>query len=438
MAGKNKRKARKARARAQAAPPPPPGKAREARQWPRAARGAVVAAAVAVVVALVYTLEQRAQTPVVYSFSRVAADDWNLQASHPQAVHWEWNDDSLSVEIDKEKAAGAYGVVSGPGQDARNRLAVVTWQDYPYVRIAVEPQARDRTIMLVWNTKGISQQVARAGIPAHAGEIIINTHSEARWQGKASWDISAGISGLNLIAADSMTLHSVSLEMTLPLPDLLAAAWREYMAIEPITTYSINFRAHSRVLGFSLVVALGVLVLLSGLALALTRTRRSAVVFCCVASAAYVALDIPFMGSLFAHARLAHEVSAWHADRYDEYASRFDEEFAQLDRALREHAPAGAKVAFPWSRKRFFPGESNWLEFLYRDHEYATVGPYPGQQTGSEWIGDDIEYLFYYYPEGLSVEADGETVSVGGSGKKYRVETLYQSSPGARLLKVVR
>lgn len=210
------------------------------------------------------------------------------------------------------------------------------------------------------------------------------------------------------------------------------------MAIEPITTYSINFRAHSRVLGFSLVVALGVLVLLSGLALALTRTRRSAVVFCCVASAAYVALDIPFMGSLFAHARLAHEVSAWHADRYDEYASRFDEEFAQLDRALREHAPAGAKVAFPWSRKRFFPGESNWLEFLYRDHEYATVGPYPGQQTGSEWIGDDIEYLFYYYPEGLSVEADGETVSVGGSGKKYRVETLYQSSPGARLLKVVR
>jgi len=436
MAGKNKRKGRRARAQAQAAPPPA-GLAGLARRRPRAVRGGAVAAAVAVVSALFYALFQGAQTPVIYSFSRAAANDWDLQASHPQAVRWEWNADSLSVEIDKSKAAGAYGVVSGPGEGARNRLAVVTWQDYPYLRVAVEPQARDRNIMLVWQARGISQQVARAEIPAHADEIIINTHSEARWQGKASWDINVGISGLNLIAADSMTLRGVSLEPALPLSDLLATAWREYAAIEPITTYSINFRAHGRVLGFSLVVALGLLVLLSGLALALMRTRRSAVVFCGVAAAAALALDVPFMGSLFAHARLAHDVSAWHADRYDEYASRFDEEFAQLDRALREHAPPGAKVAFPWSRKRFFPGESNWLWFLYHNHEYAVIGT-RNYQEGGKWISDDIEYLFYYYPRGLAVEADGETVSVDGSDRKYRVETLYQSSPGARLLKVVR
>ncbi len=439
MAGKKKKKIRKAHGRGQAAPSRPPGAAPGSgggfRRWPTAARAALTATAAIVVLAVFYTLFQKAQTPVVYPFSGSAANDWKLQASHPQAVRWGWNDDGLSVEIDKEKAAGAYGVVSGPGKDARNHLAAVTWRDYPYVRIVVEPQPRARNIMLIWDIK--PQQVARAEIPAHRSEVIINTHGQARWRGKISWNVNAGISSLILLARDSMTFRSVSLEPALPLPDLLAVAWREYMSIEPITVYSINYRAYSHILGFSLLVVLGLPVLLSGLALVVLRTRRSAVWFCSVALAAYLALDIPFMGSLFAHARLAGTVSAWHADRYDEYASRFDEEFARLDKALREHAPAGAKVAFPWPHKRFFPGEANWLEFLYRNHTYAAVGPLWNQRTGGEWLADDIEYLFYYYPEGLTVDAAGETVLVDGSEKRYRVETLYESSPDVRLLRMI-
>ena len=147
--------------------------------------------------------------------------------------------------------------------------------------------------------------------------------------------------------------------------------------------------------------------------------------------------EVPFVLTLWTHAKASSEISAWHADRYDEYRSRFGKEFADLDNEFRNQVPVGARVAFPDSKRQPVLGEINWLWFLY----YGLFDNYKDRKIGSAHLDNETDYVFYYYPSGMTHDEEKNLLHVTeGTNKKstpVKTQTIARITEEAKILKVL-
>jgi hypothetical protein len=138
----------------------------------------------------------------------------------------------------------------------------------------------------------------------------------------------------------------------------------------------------------------------------------------------FVVCDLQFLLVLAEQARHSAQRSAWRASRYDEYASRFGVEFADVWNAFDRAVPRGARVFVPTDRRLAIRGESNWIAFqLYPEYESAALA--------------EAEYVLCYHPLEYAYEPEiGLFRSRAAGGESVRVRPIEVWSPDAAILQV--
>ena len=387
--------------------------------------------ALAVPVLLVaYVLIHPFAARVVFDFR--AVDDWQVRGGATAARR---TPDGILVEADTP----AY-LLSPARPDQQAPLRGLRWQDTPYVKVELTPAPQARTLTLAWVPDSEKPQVYKlpVRVAAMASTVLVDTQSDQPWVRRTAWDErfpgQGRIHRFGLLLDVDAEIRCITLLSMPGLRDLARVVWDEYWTIEPVKVSSINFQYGLEVLGVPLSTALGVVTGLLGL-LVLLRSRRGTVLLLFWGSlACFVVFDVTLDHTLWEQARQSAAISAWHADRFDEYASRFGEEFARLDRVLTEHVPRGTAVAFPDPVPHPVQGEVNWIWFLYFG-EYDNARDRFGNDAR---IGEEAKYVFYYHPRKLVHDPGRGTLRHRDTNATHRVRVVGQVSDRAKLLEVIR
>ena len=312
-------------------------------------------------------------------------------------------------------------LVLSPALDDRERM---TWERLPYVVVEVVPEAEDRRGEVVWDPQGSVRASPRIDldIPAGAERIVVDARSEEYWNWRGPW--AGTCRRVGLLFGDEVVLRGVVLSGGLAPGDRVRLFWHEFTQTEPLLPYSINFVRGVFVFGWPLMLSLGIGVAFVAL-LCLWQGRRAALRLALAAGLiGVVVADLPFLAVLAGQVRYSAERSAWRESRYDEYASRFGTEFAELWRAFEQAVPHGARVFVAKDRRMEIRGESSWIMFqLYPEYEPAELS--------------EAEYILCYYPLEYAYEPErGLFRSRASGGKSVRVRAIEVRSPDAAVLQV--
>jgi len=307
-----------------------------------------------------------------------------------------------------------------------------SWQDYPYVVLKIVPAEDTRRIILYWvpgknKNNGIQLPVT---IDAFADEIIINTQQQKMWERMPGWNerycgqAKINSFGFLIPANKEIEIKSIDLQSKLNLLDLAGLIAGEYWTFEPVKGNSINCQYGTSILGQPLACILGVFLVVLGFVFLINRNKFVLFTLFVGGVVCFIVYDMTLNHTVFEHAKYSSERSAWHNDKYEEYRSRFGQQFADLADKFEEIVPLKSKVTFPWTKDYRVRGESNWLEFQY----YALYQP------GNIKTAD---YIFYYYPRKLIYDSEDNSVYFQGSQDRYKVKVLYSQSPSVKILKVL-
>lgn len=376
---------------------------------------------------------------------------WQAQSA---SVSYRLDDPEIArkwaVQGDGESELTPHGIRITPGDNA----ALVSpelkspgggalhWRDFPYFKLQLTPEPHEREMYLFWiPDEDLNNSRHRPlTVPAQTAEVVIDVRQRIPWKRVFGWDgrIFSGepIGRIGVVTQDAVEVGRIDLLSTLNPLQLTRLAWKQYWALEPIKISSINFHYGNEVMGTPLAVITGaVFAVLFAVALTARRTRlRISLLwgmFACLALA-----TLPFNRTLWNYAEASGEVSAWHADRHDEYHSRFNREFADLDKAFLSHVPRGTRVSFPVSKQWLVHGETNWIWFLY----YGLYDNYREREKKTKGIGDEDEYVFYYHPERLVHDEKKNTLREVGqeNAEVYKTQTVARVSKNAKILKLIR
>ena len=290
---------------------------------------------------------------------------------------------------------------------------------------------------MVWvpNARQILRRVAI--LCASEARILINTQSRHPWRGDLAWDdASPGGGRINRFGVglqDGSTVMRVALRKGVSTVDMARLAWRDFWSVEPVGISSINLRYGPNLLGNSLTVLIGAVVVFLALVTSLKPGRRQLTVFFWVSFAGFALFDVTLNHSLWDQAKKSSKVSALYADRYEEYSSRFGQEFAELDRLLKQHVPEGTAVGFPDPKPLPIIGENNWLWFLYHG-EYDNVRD---RGRNSAHIDRSTQYVMYYHPRLLKHYATEGSVKNLMTQAVNNVAVVAEVSKNAKILKVL-
>ena len=382
---------------------------------------------------LAYLLLQSKSSPAIeYSFDdKEEIREWRIEGQRQT----ELTPDGLRIRP-KNTAV----LVSPRLQDADGDK--LSWSDFPYVRLRVAPSEKDRRMVLVWivDPSGQSYRLPFT-IPATTSETLIDVRQDMPWEGRWGWTHSVlsrvPLMRLGLLIEDPVEIQELGLLSNLGPVQLARLLWSQYWAVEPIRVASINLHFGNQLLGVPLAGVSGVALVALFLLALINRRREFRAILLWAMFVCFVVPEAPFVLTLWSHAGASSEISAWHAEHYDEYRSRFGKEFADLDKEFRKHVPVGARVAFPGSKRRLVLGESNWLWFLY----YGLYENYKDRKIDSARLDGKTEYVFYYYPSGLAHDEEKNLLRpVGSEGKKartYKTQTIARINEQAKILKVL-
>ncbi len=415
------------------------------KKQPRAFRSVLLAVSAILSMALagIYTSWRSQATAVSYELSdEKTVRSWTISEKTPRYI----TPDGLKIAA-QEKTFLISPEVRG------TKGAALYWGNFPYVKLHLTPQAEEYLMYLVWILdKNRNKQYVRSfTVPAMAAEVLIDVrqHEPTKGQFGYPWDFppleKIPIGRVGLVFGNTIEIRRIELLSSLGLFQFAKLLGIQYWQPEPIGAYSINNYYGNEIFGTPLVAASGIVFFIFlMLFIWLQRKPKSKfrlpllwAMFAC-----FAICNLPFVHTLWEEAKAGTEVSAWHADRYDEYRSRFNSEFADLDRAFRTHVPAGSRVAFPLSEKKLVNGEINWIWFLYfgpyvnytnRDY-YSSTGK---QRSG---ITKKTEYVFYYYPRKLIYNEQNNTLREADypQAPPYRTRTVADISEHAKILKIIR
>lgn len=319
----------------------------------------------------------------------------------------------------------------------------LNWSDFPYVRLRVAPYEKDRHMALVWivDSSGQRNYHFPFTMPAITSEALIDVRQDVPWEGRFDWTHSAlsrvPLRQLGLLIENPVEIRELSLLSGLGPVQLARLLWSQYWAVEPIKVSSINLHFGNQMLGVPLAKIFGVAFAALFLLTLISQRREFRAILLWAMFACFALPEVPFVLTLWTHARASSEISAWHADRHDEYRSRFGKEFADLDNEFRNHVPVGTRVAFPGSKRQLVLGETNWLWFLY----YGLFDNYKDRKIDSAHLDRKTEYVFYYYPSGLTHDEEKNLLHFTGDKNKenapVKTQTIARITEEAKILKVL-
>lgn len=316
------------------------------------------------------------------------------------------------------------------GENIQNK----SWQDYPFVVLKVLPAEEMRRIFLYWvpDSKNLSENnQLPVSIDPHVDEIIINTQQRKKWEKIIDWSESnfgpakINMFGFLVLADVQIEIKRINLQSKLDFVDLAGLAAAEYWTAEPVKISSINFQYGTYLLGQPLARILGICLSFLGFFFLIHRNRAVRIALIIGGVACFIAYDATVIHTLLDYAAYGSERSAYHSDKYEEYKSRFGQEFADLADKFEKTVPLKSKVIFPWTKDYRVLGESNWIEFQY----YALYQPADIKTA---------DYIFYYYPRDLILDSKKNRVYFQDNKKKiYKVKVIYSRNPSVKILKVL-
>ena len=322
----------------------------------------------------------------------------------------------------------------------QNPNGILNWHRFPYIKLRIAPQDKERRMELVWALDRDFKRTLKLPftLPASASELLLDVRQDIPWENRLSWNRGtlsrAPVRRLIIVVNDPVEVRALTLLSSLNPLQFGQLLWSQYWKIEPIRPNSINALWGNNVLGVPVSSVFGTAFIILLLSLLVVRREKYRRVLFGAMLACLVAPEAPFILTLWEQAQASSKVSAWHADRYDEYRSRFGEEFAELDRAFQKHVPVGSRVAFPESKRELIWGASNWLWFLY----YGLYENYTDRDINSTHISNQTEYLFYYYPSGLVHDEEQDLLRLSRGDKHiYKTQTVVRINAEAKILRII-
>lgn len=336
----------------------------------------------------------------------------------------------------KIKVKQGYGLLvnSDSALDEREKtLSSRAWKNAPYVKLFISPEDHDRTLILVWWISDQKNAQIPFVLPAMAESVVVDTRAWVPWRRVFPFFQDGTIRQIGLGFPRQIEINRVEFLSVLEPADLFKNIFQQLANYEPIAVSSINFQYGLNVLGRSYIMTLGFLVLAMGIVALIFPRRKTCVLFFTVSVVCVVLADISRFQTLWRYAEEGYKVSSLYDDRYEEFRSRFGEEFAQLDQALKKYVPEQSKVAFPRSSNNLVMGETNWIWFLYQG-EYENNNDRGGNPSP---IRAGVDYIFYYHPERYVHDPESQALLLAKNGKKLAdVELVSEISERAKLLRV--
>ena len=319
------------------------------------------------------------------------------------------------------------------------RGSTLNWHSFPYVKLRVTPEKNERRMALVWifGSDINANYPLPFTIPAMASEILLDVRQDVPWEQRFGWDQDAlsrlPIKHIGVLLQNTVKVEQIEWISGLGPLELLPLLWAQYWAVEPVKVSSVNVHYGNEVLGKPLVMICGIIFAFLLALMLFTRQKKFRLPLLWAILACFAIPNTPFIGTLWNQAKASSKVSAWHANRYDEYRSRFNQEFADLDKEFLKHVPTGSQVAFPASKQRLVQGESNWLWFLY----YGLYENYKDRLGDSTHLDKKTEYVFYYYPAGLTHDEENNLLRRNKGDTTYATQTIARISGQAKILKLI-
>ncbi len=320
--------------------------------------------------------------------------------------------------------------------DQRLILAKQFWKNTPYMKVYLSPANQNRSFIVIWPYPYKNNQYSQIHVTLKAKEdyFIIDTRQKILWKRTVPFPENRVISQIGIQFSNEIEVRKIEFLSVLDPLDFLKTLYKQIISeVEPIKISSINFHYGLTVLGNSLTGILGILIIISGFYVLIVRSRQSVIALATVIYFSVLLLDVTYIRTLWNYAGKSYEQSSLYSDRFAEWKSRFGEEFARLDRELKQHIPEQAKVAFPRSRKYLVQGESNWIWFLY----YGEYEDFSNRLKVKRFSGK-FDYMMYFYPEKIYFDAASHhIIDKRDSSKKWRVDIISKISDQAMILKVI-
>ena len=318
--------------------------------------------------------------------------------------------------------------------DRGKRLAAQRWKTTPYIKIKLAATNSDRIFTILWVYRQDQYSAHTINVPALSDSIIVDSRSSKPWHRVLPFNQNGAIRQIGIVFPQKIEIGKIEFQSILRPWDLITTTYQQLTDFEPVTVSSINFSYGLTLLGHSLTLILGLILLVFGVLVLLFRNRQTVMGFIIITCSCVVVLELLYMQMLFNYAEASYKISSLHSDRYDEFKSRFGEEFAKLDQELKKHVPEQSTVSFPASSRALVHGESNWLWFLY----YGEYENYIGRHNTHDVFAKPHDYVFYYYPNQVSHDQqEKKLVSIKNQKKTWNVEVISQISDNAKLLKVI-
>ena len=185
-----------------------------------------------------------------------------------------------------------------------------------------------------------------------------------------------------------MLLSRIEVSGSASLADYRLLLQDAFAATEPSTPHSVNELFGVYVLGHGQTGWAFVLLFPAALFILSFARARYLRMFSIALACLALFLYLPWAVYLLSQVALSAEHSSLRYDLYDEYASRYGEDFASLSRALYDKVPAGSRVHFVRRVIDASPTEGNLAAFVH--------------STGFEPAGfGDADYYFGYKCPGI-------------------------------------
>lgn len=292
--------------------------------------------------------------------------------------------------------------------NSQKNLHSLKWQNMPYVKLIVKPENINRKISLIWSpTKDFNKNYPRLiDIPENQTSIIINVAQNIPWIRSFGWKDSVyGNTQINSFGFfipqqyEGFEINRVELLPSLNIFEYVKLIMRELSVVEPVKVSSINAQYGISLLGTQVAYFLGVILIFLAVPLLINFNKSNTYIFVIAMAISFALYDMATSQTLLNAAKYASNRSAWHADKYQEYQSRFGDQFAKLAQEFENKVPRGAKVYFPASHDYRVQGESNWIAFQYYGlYKISTI--------------QDADYIFYYYPKNLQFDSSKQIVKM--------------------------
>ncbi len=267
--------------------------------------------------------------------------------------HFEPGDDYSSIECDQP----CY--VISPSQ---SRLGIDP-ADAPYARIVFAPGSSAREPRILLSSPSESGAFLSRRGALQADHLICDLRDLQPYASVGPY--TSTIDRIGISFTGRMLLRRIEVSGTLSLADYGLLVRDAFTTREPSTPHSINELFGVYVLGHGHTAwAVALFILLTLLILSLAGThhlRKVPVALVCTGLFLY----LPWLAYFSSEVAQSFTHSSLRSGLYDEYASRYGEEFASLSRALNDSIPPGSRVHFIRRPIDTCPTEGNLAAFVH-------------------------------------------------------------------------